>query len=192
MIKYSDLQFMWSKNENPDAVDNLDQFIAVAIGIDGTVQQVFGTYISFFDLLKSNYSLIDSSSSYNDGKFYVDFVNNGEIVETLQAPEKIWALLLSDADVFEILRDATITPSYTRDGLKYYTSEGWTYSNISGEYQVTPPANWSLPADFNLSHEDKREAHLLRLNQMRERYLQSPQIDPEILAKIDREIAKIG
>ena len=183
---------MWSKRENPEAEDNLNTFIAVAIGIDGTVQEVFGTYISFFDLLKSNYSCADSSTRYNNGKFYIDFVNGEEVVETLESPEKIWALLLSDPDIFEIVRDATIRPSYSRDGIRYYTNEGWGYTNVSEEYQVTPPTGWQLPADSHLSDEEKREAHLLKLNEIKIKYMESPDINQEVIARINKEIEKYG
>lgn len=186
MIKYSDMQFMWSKNDNPDAEDNLDQFIAVAIGIDGTVQEVFGTYILFFDLLKSNYNVIDSSTRYNDGKFYVDFINNEDIIETLEAPEKIWALLLSQPDIFEIVRDARTRPSYLRDGIRYYIKKDWTYLYVDGSYEVSPPEGWSLPADANETEEERHAKQVLKANQIKEAYANGAEISPQILAEIER------
>lgn len=186
MIKYSDLQFMWSKNNNSDAEDNLDQFIAVAVGIDGTVEEVFGTYISFFDLLTSNHSVVDSSENYEDNNFYVDFMDNQTVIETLQAPEKIWALLLSEPDIFEIVRDATTRPSYLRDGLRYYTNTNWTYVYNDGNYSVEPPNGWTLPSDAHETEEDRHQKHALKANQIKESHARGEYVSPDILAEIER------
>jgi hypothetical protein len=183
---------MWSKNENPDAEDNLHEFIAVALGIDGTVEEVFGTYINFFNLLKSNYNLVDASDKYSDELLYVDFLNGSEVVQTLQLPEKVWALLLSEPEIFEIARDARIRPSYLRDGLKYYTNVGWTYINVDGEYEVNPPENWLLPDDAHITDQEKREIHIVKLNEVKDRYLNSHPINQEMLAKIEKEIERLG
>jgi hypothetical protein len=183
---------MWSKKDDPSAEDNLQEFIAVAVGIDGTVQEVFGTYISFFDLLTSNHSVVDSSENYEDNNFYVDFMENNMIIETLQAPERVWALLLSDPDIFEIARDATTRPSYLRDGIRYYTNKGWTYINVSGEYKVIPPDNWSLPADVNIEYEERQRLQLVRLHELKAQYLSAISIDQGIIEQIDKEIERHG
>lgn len=186
MIKYSDLQFTWSKQNDANAEDNLNTFIAVAIGIDGTVQEVFGTYIHFFDLLKSGYNLVDSSENYNDEKFYVDFVDNGLMVETLEAPERIWALLLSEPDIFEIVRDATTRPSYLRDGIKYYINKDWTYVYVDGNYQVEPPDSWSLPSDAEETEEERHQKKIIKANEIKEAYALGADISPDTIAEIEK------
>lgn len=185
MINYADTNFIWSRKDNVDAEDNLHTFIAVAIGIDGMIQHAFGTYVNFFELLSSNAIRVDSSSNYSDGKFYIDFINNNEIIETLEAPEKIWALLLSEPDIIEIARDARTPPSYLRDGIRYYVKEGWGYVKTQDDYEFMHPSSWTLPPDANDTIQDKYDKQMITLNSLKEAYKNANYLHPDFIAKLN-------
>jgi hypothetical protein len=185
MINYSDQSFVWSRKDNDAAEDNLHTFISVAIGLDDEVKHVFGTYISFFDLLTAGHTLVDASERYNDGKFYVDFTNNGTIVETLEAPELVWALLLSEPVVLELVRDARVNPSYANNGIAFYVKEGWSYALIDDTYEFLSPEGWTLPADALETPEERYAKQAAKIEQLKNAYKNIRYLHPDFVKELE-------
>jgi hypothetical protein len=185
MITYADQNFVWSRKDDDSAEDNLHTFIAVALGLDDEVKHVFGTYISFFELLDAGHTLVDSSERYNDGKFYVDFVNDGVVVETLEAPELVWSLLLSEPVVLELLRDARVRPSYLNNGIAFYVKEGWSYVLIDGTYEFLSPEGWVLPSDSSETAEEIYEKQAAMLEHLKQSYKKIRYLHPDFIKELE-------
>jgi hypothetical protein len=185
MITYADQNFVWSRKDDDSAEDNLHTFISVALGLDDEVKHVFGTYISFFELLTAGHALVDASEKYNDGKFYVDFINDGSVVETLEAPELIWALLLSEPVVLELVRDARVNPSYLNNGIAFYVKEGWSYVLIDDSYEFLSPEGWSLPSDAEETPEEKYARQAAHLESLKTAYKQIRYLHPDFAKELE-------
>jgi hypothetical protein len=185
MITYADQNFVWSRKDDDSAEDNLHTFIGVALGLDGEVKHAFGTYISFFDLLTAGHTLVDASERYNDGKLYIDFVDNGTVVETLEAPELVWALLLSEPVVLELVRDARVNPSYANNGIAFYVKEGWSYVLIDGNYEFLSPEGWVLPADALETPEERYAKQAAKIEHLKEAYKNIRYLHPDFLKELE-------
>jgi hypothetical protein len=185
MITYADQAFVWSRKDDDSAEDNLHTFISVAFGLDDEVKHVFGTYISFFELLTAGHTLVDASERYNDGKLYVDFVNNGTVVETLEAPELVWALLLSEPLVLELVRDITLPPSYARNGIIFYVKEGWSYALIDGTYEFLSPEGWVLPADALETPEERYAKQAAKIEHLKAAYKGIRYLHPDFAKELE-------
>lgn len=185
MITYADQNFVWSRKEDLSAEDNLHTFISVAIGLDDEVKHVFGTYIPFFELLTAGHTLVDASERYNDGKLYVDFVNNGTVVETLEAPELVWALLLSEPVILELVRDVRVPPSYARNGIVFYVKEGWSYALIDGTYEFLSPEGWTLPVESTETPEERYAAQAAKLEHLKQAYKNIQYLHPDFLKELE-------
>lgn len=185
MITYADQSFVWSRKNDDSAEDNLHTFIGVAFGLDGEVKLAVGTYISFFELLTAGHTLVDASEKYDDGKFYIDFVNNGVVVETLEAPELVWALLLSEPVILEILRDARVPPSYLNNGIAFYVKEGWSYVLIDGNYEFLSPEGWVLPADALETAEETYAKQAAKLEHLKKAYKNIQYMHPDFIKELE-------
>lgn len=185
MITYADQNFVWSRKEDFSAEDNLHTFISVALGLDDEVKHVFGTYVSFFELLTAGHTLVDSSDKHNDGKFYIDFIDNESVVETLECPELIWSLLLSDPVVLELVRDARTKPSYLNNGIVFYVKEGWSYVLIDGSYEFLSPEGWVLPPDATETPEETYAKQAAQLEKLKESYRQIQYLHPDFLKELE-------
>ncbi len=186
MITYADQNFVWSRKNDDSAEDNLHTFISVALGLDDEVKHVFGTYVSFFELLTAGHTLVDSSDRYNDGKFYLDFVNDDEaVIETLEAPELIWALLLSEPVVLELIRDGRVRPSYSTHGIVFYVKEGWSYVLIDGTYEFLSPEGWILPAESSETPEETYEKQAAKLEYLKQAYRDIQYLHPDFIKELE-------
>jgi hypothetical protein len=185
MITYADQNFVWSRKNDDSAEDNLHTFISVAFGLDGEVKHAIGTYVSFFELLTAGHTLVDASERYNDGKFYIDFVNEGSIVETLEAPELVWALLLSEPVVLELVRDARVKPSYLNNGIAFYVKEGWSYVLIDGNYEFLSPEGWTLPVESSETPEEAYEKQAAALERLKEAYKNIRYLHPDFIKELE-------
>ena len=185
MITYADQNFVWSRKDDDSAEDNLHTFISVAFGLDNEVKHVFGTYVSFFELLTAGHSLVDASEKYNDGKFYIDFVNDGAIIETLEAPELIWALLLSEPTVLELVRDARVNPSYLNNGIAFYVKEGWSYVLIDGVYEFLSPEGWTLPSEALETAEETYAKQAAALERLKTAYKNIKYLHPDFVKELE-------
>jgi hypothetical protein len=185
MITYADQTFVWSRKEDLSAEDNLHTFISVAFGLDDEVKHVFGTYIPFFELLTAGHTLVDASERYNDGKFYVDFVNEGTVVETLEAPELVWALLVSEPVVLELVRDARVQPSYLNNGIAFYVKEGWSYVLIDGTYEFLSPEGWVLPEDASETPEERYAKQAEKIELLKNAYKSIKYLHPDFLKELE-------
>ena len=185
MITYADNNFVWSKKDDATLEDNLHTFISVALGLDDEVKHVFGTYVSFFELLTAGHTLVDSSDRYNDGKFYVDFVNDGAVVETLECPELVWALLLSEPVVLELVRDARVKPSYLNNGIAFYVREGWSYVLVDDKYEFLSPEGWTLPVESTETPEEAYAKQAAQLEKLKEAYKQIRYLHPDFLKEVE-------
>ena len=182
MITYADNNFVWSRSNDLTVEDNLHTFISVALGLDGKVHHVFGTYITFFELLTAGHELVDAS---RDGKFYINFIKDGQVVETLEAPEMVWALLLSEPDVIELVRDARVRPSFVNNGIVYYVKEDWSYTLIDGQYTFEPPIGWSLPRDARETSEEFYAKQVAILDRLKESYKKLYYQHPEFIKSLE-------
>lgn len=147
MLKFEDLVFDWTTSSNRDA------HIGVVLGIDGKVQYLLHTYLNVYELLTSGNALQDATDKYNDGDHYVEVYSGETIIETLQLPELVWALLLSDCVIIEIGRYSVTPKTYEEMGDLYYVAVGWLYQLVNGSYEVTPPADWAPPVKKTLQEQ---------------------------------------
>jgi hypothetical protein len=185
MITYADQNFVWSRKDDDSAEDNLHTFIGVAFGLDGEVKHVVGTYVSFFELLTAGHTLVDASEKYDDGKFYIDFVNNEVVVETLEAPELVWALLLSEPVILELLRDARVNPSYLNNGIAFYVKEGWSYVLIDGTYEFLSPEGWVLPAEALETAEETYAKQAAAIERLKTAYMNIRYLHPDFAKELE-------
>lgn len=193
MLSIHDIVFN-SSNPTPEDVQ---KYTTLLLGIDGTVQYILGTYDYVADLLESSYEKRNVTDDYDDGSFYIEYSNNGEVVEVIQVQEIVWALLMSDCDVIEIVRDATVRKTKEEVGDLFYVESGWSYEKVGEEYKITPPEGWTAPATLSI---DEQYAAISEMINKVEGYLAlNPSMTPgyndnliaakvkqaEILAKIE-------
>jgi len=129
------------------------QHVAIVLGIDNVVQYLLHTYDDIYALLTSPHTFSDGADGNPEGLYYVNVSLNNEIVETLQVPEIIWALLLSDCDVIKISKYTQGGKTYEEMGDIYYVGAGWSYSYSNGNYEILPPAGWNPPVKKTLQEQ---------------------------------------
>ena len=147
MLKFEDLVFDWNTPSNRDA------HIGVVLGIDGKVQYLLHTYLNVYELLTSGNTLQDATDKYNDGDHYVEVYLGESLIETLQLPELVWALLLSECVIIEIGRYSVTPKTYEEMGDLYYVAVDWLYELVDGSYKVTPPTDWLPPVKKTLQEQ---------------------------------------
>jgi hypothetical protein len=140
-------------NADNSTPENVKKYTTVVLGIDGAIQYILGTYDHVADLLESSYEKRNATDDYDDGNFYIEYSNNGEIVETIQVPEIVWALLMSDCDVIELVRDATVRKTKEEIGDVFYVESGWPYRKVGEDYQITPPEGWAAPTPLSIDEQ---------------------------------------
>jgi len=142
MLTFDQILFNW---QSPTLAEDRKNYVGVALGIDDNIEYTFGTYLPIYELLSLGHTFVDKSNEYNDDKYYIGVIDGETELETLEVPQIIWALLLSECEVIEAIRDASIENTIESFGTNYYVGKGWTYVKINNNYTLTPPENWSLP-----------------------------------------------
>jgi hypothetical protein len=139
MKTFEELSFDWAD------LTNRAEHIGVVLGIDNVVQYLLHTYDDVYALLTSPHTFSDGAEGNPEGSYYVNVLLNEEVVETLQVPEIVWALLLSNCDVIKIAKYTETGKTYEEMGNLYYVEAGWRYLFSSGVYEVLPPVGWAAP-----------------------------------------------
>jgi len=134
----------------PNRTDVLESYTVLIFGIDGIVQYSLTTFDWFADVLNETTTFIDKTDQYNDDLKYVGIVNNEELVETVQVPEVLWALLLSECDIMELGRDARVQKTPEEFGPNYWVSAGWSYVKTETGFEYTAPDGWVAPTSLSL------------------------------------------
>jgi len=134
----------------PNRTDVLESYTVLIFGIDGIVQYSLTTFDWFADVLNETTTFIDKTDQYNDDLKYVGIVNNEELVETVQVPEVLWALLLSECDIMELGRDARVQKTPEEFGPNYWVSAGWSYVKTETGFKYTAPDGWVAPTSLSL------------------------------------------
>lgn len=143
MLNLNDLLFM----PNPN-LDN-EGGILIAFGIDNEIVYVMSTYVSFYELITSGYSVVDSE---DPDKFILNFKDGETVIESLECSELMHALLRSDPVIIEIVRQ----PNPPRESLGdlAHVTVGWIYDD---NHNITPPPGWSAPVVQVLTEEQKQK-----------------------------------
>ena len=147
MKTFEEVSFDWTD------LSNRAEHIGVALGIDNVVQYLLHTYDDVYELLTSPHTFSDGAEGNPEGAYYVNVLLNDEIVETLQVPEIIWALLLSDCDVIKVAKYTETGKTYEEMGELYYIEAGWRYSSSNGKYEILPPVGWAPPVKKTLQEQ---------------------------------------
>lgn len=121
---------------NSDASDGIG--IVLAFGIDDVVVHIMGTYVWFYELLMAGHEVVEVPTE--DDTYQVAFMQGEEIVETLECSELLSALLRSEPQIVEVVREPK--PSLEELGLKRFVDVGWV---ISSENEIIPPVDWVDP-----------------------------------------------
>lgn len=129
--------------------------IGVALAIDGRVVYTFNTFIWFYDLLTTADTIVEADLPA--GKRGVSFIKDNSVVETLECTEMFSALLRSDPQIVEIVREPL--PPEESLGLKRYVDIGW---NVSESGEFIPPSNWTPPVKTAPSPEALKKYEELR------------------------------
>lgn len=148
---------------------DVSKYTTLLLGIDGAVQHIWGTYDNVADLVQAGYTKRDVTADYDDGTFYIEYADNGAVVETIQVTEIIWALIMSDCDIIEIVRDATVRATPEEVGPIFYVETGWPYTKVGDSYEVTPPSGWAPPSPPTL---DQKYASVSGMVEKIEEYLE--------------------
>ena len=106
--------------------------------------------------MNSGYSIVDAELE-ND--FVLNFVNQEEIVQSLKCSELLHALLRSNPDIIEIVRQP-LPPKESLGDLQYIDI-GWKYNN---EKNIYPPEGWKPPVKVELTEEQKQRLRELGHN----------------------------
>lgn len=176
MLKFEEAVFDWQNRSN------MDQHIGIVLGIDGTVQYLWHTYVNIYELLTSGNSLEDATEKYNDGLYYIEIFEGTSLLETIQVPEIVWALLLSDCAIIEIARYATSPKTYEEMGETYFVDAGWTYQLVDGVNKVSPPVGWVAPVKKTLQEQYDYQVSLIhKLSKMIESNPDADQYYVEVL-----------
>lgn len=143
MITDNDIYFFWDKY--PER-----QQMALGFGVNGKLVAAFATYVDFYDLLISS----DEIVSANEDGSIVNFIKNGEIVETLKTSSFLGSLLCSNTDLLEMYRHPNPEQLAKNAGV----GPGWLY-DANGEFRL-PYEGWDTEIIDGMYNSD-REYHLL-------------------------------
>jgi hypothetical protein len=147
MKLFKEISFDWSD------LTNRDEHIGLVLGIDNVVQYLLHTYDNIYELLTPPHTFSDGADGNPEGLYYINVSLNNEIVETLQVPEIIWALLLSNCDVIKVAKYKNSGKTYEEMGDLYYVEAGWRYSYSNSEYKILPPVGWNPPVKKTLQEQ---------------------------------------
>jgi len=154
MKTFEEISFDWAD------LTNRAEHIGVVLGIDNIVRYLLHTYDDVYALLSSPHTFSDGAANNPEGAYYVEVSLNNEIVETLQVPEILWALLLSDCDVIKIAKYTEVGKTYEEMGDLYYVDAGWRYSHSNDSYTIFPPTGWAPPVKKTLQEQYDYHVHL--------------------------------
>lgn len=138
MLKDSDIYFFWSNNPNP-----IKNHMALGFGIDGKLVADMVAYTDFYELLINS----DSIVSENEDCSTVNFIKDGQVVETLKTSSFLGSLLCSSPDFLPIYiypnndqlqKNHKVVPGwlYDKNGDFRTPYEGWDDEVIDGMYNV--------------------------------------------------------
>jgi hypothetical protein len=144
MKTFEELSFDWTNT------NNRAEHIGLALGIDNVVRYILHTYDDVYALLNKPYTFSDGAEGNPEGAYYVNVLLNEGVVETLQVPEIVWALLLSDCDVIKVAKYTEVGKTYEEMGELYYIEAGWRYSD---GYEILPPVGWVAPVKKTLQEQ---------------------------------------
>lgn len=116
--------------------ENKEDGIVLAFAMHGSVVHILGTYLWFYDLITSGCEVIEPEE-LPDGVFQVQFVKDGSVVETLECSELLSALLRSEPQIVEVVREPK--PPIEELGMKRYVTIGWS---VDADGNFTPPEGW--------------------------------------------------
>jgi hypothetical protein len=144
MKTFEEISFDWTDPTNRA------EHIGLALGIDNVVQYILHTYDDVYALLTEPHTFSDGAEGNLEGAYYVNVLLNEDVVETLQVPEIVWALLLSDCDVIKVAKYTEVGKTYEEMGELYYIEAGWRYSE---GYEILPPVGWVAPVKKTLQEQ---------------------------------------
>jgi hypothetical protein len=147
MKTFEEVSFDWTD------LTNRAEHIGLVLGIDNVVQYLLHTYDNVYALLTSPHTFSDGAEGNPEGSYYVNVLLNEEVVETLQVPEIVWALLLSDCDVIKVAKYTETGKTYEEMGDLYYVEAGWRYSFSNGKHEILPPVGWASPVKKTLQEQ---------------------------------------
>lgn len=143
MITDNDIYFFWDKY--PER-----QQMALGFGVNGKLVAAFATYVDFYDLLFSS----DEIVPVNEDSSIVNFIKNGEVIETLKTSSFLGSLLCSNTDLLEMYRHPNPEQLAKNAGV----GPGWLY-DANGEFRL-PYEGWDTEMVDGMYNSD-REYHLL-------------------------------
>ncbi len=129
--------------------------MAIALGIDGEVLVAIPTFVDFYDLLVENTEVVCVTEDCT----VVNYLKDGEVVETLSVSAFLGSVLASNPDVLEIVRrnpDNTFPEITDELRTRMAVGPGWQYDS-SGF--ITPPG-WTLPPLPTKEKEEKLKEFL--------------------------------
>lgn len=137
---------------NPDKVAD---GILLAFSLDDVIVHIMGTFVWFYDLVTAGYEVVEVPSE--EGKFVIAFLNNGEVVETLECSELLSALLRSEPRVTVLVREPR--PSIEEIGIKRFVTKGWM---VGENDELIPPVDWVDPRTQPVPEPTEEQKEALR------------------------------
>ena len=128
----------------------------LAFGIDGKIVHLMSTFVSFYELISAGYNVIDAE---DPDKFILHFKNGETVVESLECSELMHALLRSEPDIIEVVRQPL--PPIDQLGDLRYVENGWRYDENKN---IMPPENWVRPIKQELTEDQKQKLRELGHN----------------------------
>lgn len=131
---------MLTKNDIVFSGQETDRVImAIALGIDGQVLVTFPTFVDFYEFLVENKNVVCATEECD----VVNFIKDGEILESLEVGGFWGSVLASNPDILEIMRrnpDNSLPEPTDELRTRLAVVPGWSYDE--GGF-ITPPG-WEL------------------------------------------------
>jgi len=140
MLTDTDIYFFWKENESPNVIRN---HMALGFGINGKLIADMVTYVDFYELLIDSDKIIPM----NEDCSVVNFIKDGQTIDTLQTSSFLGSLLCSEPDFLPIYifpnneqleKNRRVVPGwlYDENGEFFMPYEGWDDEIIDGMYNV--------------------------------------------------------
>lgn len=114
--------------------------MAIALGIDGEVLITIPTFVDFYEFLLENTETVCADEDCS----VVNYIKDGEVIETLSVDPFLGSVLASKPDILEIIRrnpDNTLPERTEELRARVAVVPGWTYDSTGF---IAPPG-WVLP-----------------------------------------------
>lgn len=114
--------------------------MAIALGIDGEVLITIPTFVDFYEFLIENTEVACLAQDCS----VINYLKDGEVVETLSVSAFMGSVLASNPDIFEIVRrnpDNTFPEITDNLRTRMAVVPGWKYDDTGF---IAPPG-WTLP-----------------------------------------------